>query len=125
MEKFVKVVAVILLIGGIIRSLVNIEYALTGIFSSIAAFTLLYGFGMILGSVQRMEQSLSSLAEILRMKEREKSCSSAANNNLSQKQTASQNTASQKEWICPHCGCKNEYDPKRTWCKSCYIERGE
>lgn len=28
MEKFIKVVAVILLIGGIIGSLVNIEYAL-------------------------------------------------------------------------------------------------
>lgn len=120
MEKFIKVVAVILLIGGIIGSLVHIEYALTGIFTSVAAFTLLYGFGMILGSVQRMEQSLSSLAKILGREEREKSCSSAANNNLSQKQTASQ-----KEWICPHCGCKNEYDPKRTWCKSCYIERGE
>ena len=56
MEKFIKIIAVILLIGGIIGSLVNIEYALTGIFTSVAAFTLLYGFGMILGSVQRMEQ---------------------------------------------------------------------
>ena len=59
MEKFIKVVAVILLIGGIIGSLVNIEYAMTDIFPSIAFFSI----GMIIGSLQRMEQILSGLTE--------------------------------------------------------------
>lgn len=51
--------AVDLLIGAIIGSLVNIEYAMTDIFPSIVFFNI----GMIIGSLQRMEQILSSLTE--------------------------------------------------------------
>lgn len=47
--------AVDLLIGAIIGSLVNIEYAMTDIFPSIAF--------LIIGSLQRMEQILSGLTE--------------------------------------------------------------
>ena len=131
MVKFIKIIAVILLIGGIIGSLVNIEYALTGIFTSVAAFTLLYGFGMILGSVQRMEQSLSSLAEILRRKERESVREGISNKPVGKSGFAPEPAASStspsptRYWRCSKCGYQNVDAPGSVFCKSCNALRGK
>lgn len=86
MAKLCKIMAVIMLIGGIIGSLIlagtthalfvqrtgkysidsyeeayNIEYATMGIGGSIAVFTVLYSFGALVEHVQRIDENLSKL----------------------------------------------------------------
>ena len=149
MGKLCKILAVLILVCGIIGSLVlagtsqmsvtevegyfgsyekeeyNTAYALTGTFSSIIAFALLYGFGMIIDCMQRMDRSLNSLAQSLHKKECEESRIPATNSNSTEKQTDSNNAAPQKYWFCPECGYKNIDAPGNTYCKSCNSPRGK
>lgn len=141
MAKLCKIMAVIMLIGGIIGSLIlagtihvlfvqrtgkysidsyteayNIEYATMGIGGSIAVFTVLYSFGALVEHVQRIDENLSKLVASQR---RNKAADAD-----SPKKPINTGTPKVGSWRCQYCGYLNQIEAGRTRCKSCDKERG-